>query len=573
MGANSTAGRYSLNKRMLGFLITVLGFLISLILIINFYVIYQFNLRIIESNQRTLDYSLSQIERSMNEIDDMMVSLSASNANFAALMAGANNLQAHLASYDMIEQLRNVARAYTAADAFFIYSTASNSYRDTFKSTYSYMEKQEISHWLREVVRLNRFSYSDAWITRNIAGKPYIMRFYGGRGTYLIALSTFETLGDVGFFSDQDIQVGFMTTGGHQSGLTLGLRPSDLSAGNAYYHVDREGLMVLYDHIGDTDANLFLTIPDSGYWHGLSPLHIILLIASLSSILLIPLVMVWLRRNVKIPLAGIKNTIQAIRSGQSDVQSPDYRIQEFQEVSITFNEMIRRIQDLKIEAYEQKIETQQAQLQYLKLQIRPHFYLNCLKGIYAVAGQNDSAKIQKMILAVSDHLRYIFRDQLDLVSLGDEITHIRNYITIQQLFSANKPILHIDVDPDMLEFEIPPLSLSTLVENSIQHQSEEQPVIHVRAAVIDDHGQSILLLGVQDNGKGFSDDVLKEINRDDDYKIYATNHVGTRNIRQRLRLIYGDQVMLAFYNTTGGPVSEIYIPFSGKGEKDDTLNR
>ena len=74
-------------------------------------------------------------------------------------------------------------------------------------------------------------------------------------------------------------------------------------------------------------------------------------------------------------------------------------------------------------------------------------------------------------------------------------------------------------------------------------------------------------LMVQDNGDGFSEEVLREINAEDD-KIYTESHVGLRNIRHRFRLIYGDKVVFAFYNTAGGPVSEIIVPYpeEGKGE-------
>lgn len=68
-------------------------------------------------------------------------------------------------------------------------------------------------------------------------------------------------------------------------------------------------------------------------------------------------------------------------------------------------------------------------------------------------------------------------------------------------------------------------------------------------------------LAVQDNGPGFSEEVLREINgpfRD----VYAEHHVGLNNVKRRMNLIYGDQVVYAFFNANPGCVSEILIPIA-----------
>ena len=79
----------------------------------------------------------------------------------------------------------------------------------------------------------------------------------------------------------------------------------------------------------------------------------------------------------------------------------------------------------------------------------------------------------------------MFRDQLELVPLSQEIEHIRNYIEIQRLSSAYPPECRIDVPKALEGFLIPPLSLSTFVENSFKHRCGGQTVIHVKAAQLD----------------------------------------------------------------------------------------
>ena len=161
----------------------------------------------------------------------------------------------------------------------------------------------------------------------------------------------------------------------------------------------------------------------------------------------------------------------------------------------------------------------------------------------------------------------MFRDQMEMVPLEQELRHIRNYIEIQRLVSAYPPECRIEVPVELKRFMIPPLSLSTFVENSCKHRGSGQTEITVRALILGEGKERFADLMVQDNGDGFSEEVLREINAEDD-KIYTESHVGLRNIRHRFRLIYGDKVVFAFYNTAGGPVSEIIVPYpeEGKGE-------
>ena len=70
-------------------------------------------------------------------------------------------------------------------------------------------------------------------------------------------------------------------------------------------------------------------------------------------------------------------------------------------------------------------------------------------------------------------------------------------------------------------------------------------------------------LTVTDNGGGFPEDVIAEINEPDS-PLYAQNHVGINNVKKRLQLIYGDRALYAFFNRDigerMGSVSEILIP-------------
>ena len=169
-------------------------------------------------------------------------------------------------------------------------------------------------------------------------------------------------------------------------------------------------------------------------------------------------------------------TIEKLGDGDlyAKMEAP-FSIQEFESVRISFNNMVERIRQLKISSYEKELEAKHAKLQYLQLQIRPHFYLNCLKNLYALAEARKYGSIQSAILALSGYLRFIFRDSMKRIPLSQELRSIRDYMQLQTLCDANPPQCRMDIDASLDDFLIPPLSLVTFVENSVQHLS----LIHI----------------------------------------------------------------------------------------------
>ena len=82
---------------------------------------------------------------------------------------------------------------------------------------------------------------------------------------------------------------------------------------------------------------------------------------------------------------------------------------EFTEVRQTLEKMVRELEEQKNLTYEEIIEKQKAQMQYLQLQLKPHFYLNGLKTVNALAMAHEDEKIQELVLNLSEHLRYLLR--------------------------------------------------------------------------------------------------------------------------------------------------------------------
>lgn len=530
-----------------------------------------FNGKLADSNQRTVDACIVQIEKSLSLVDETLAGVAAGSGDFTSLSGGLRPLPAYLSALNLYNQLKTMMPACPAVGGFFLYSMPSGVERDIFTSDFDYGEKQKLRAFVREAVRRDSITTKMGWRWAKIDGRVHLFRFFGGRSTYIAAMVPLERVLDTTDWKlEQEAVAAFSTLDGEPLTQREFIRERKISLQGDYTRYFFSGApdkyMVLGGEIENTDCRLVFLVGGTGYLDSLDPIQAALLVLSLLAVLAIPLLLIWVNHSIIAPVEEIKGTMERIQKGEWEARAPTQgKVLEFQQMNETFNTMMEQIQKLKIAAYEKEIETQKAELRYLQLQIRPHFFLNCLKNLYALAQQQEYGKIQRMILAFSRHIRYIFRDNLEFVPLGRELEHVRNYIEIQGLSAAQPPVCAIDADPRLLELPIPPLSVQTFVENSIKHGTNpDHPLeIDVTAAVLESGGEIYADLTVSDNGSGFSEKVLQEINAPQG-QVYAQHHVGLNNIKKRMNLIYGDNVMFAFFNSERGSVSEILIPLKEK---------
>ena len=167
----------------------------------------------------------------------------------------------------------------------------------------------------------------------------------------------------------------------------------------------------------------------------------------------------------------------------------------------------------------------EAQLQLLTAQVHPHFLFNTLNNIYSQA-QNESPKSSKMIMGLSDLLRYIlYEGRKALVPLDKELQMILEYINLEKLRYGNKLDLHYLVTDKTKDVYIAPLLLLPFLENCFKHGTSNMlnnPWINLTIEVRD----TTLVMKLM-NGKASADLTMPN-----------KPGIGISNVRQRLELLY-----------------------------------
>ena len=249
------------------------------------------------------------------------------------------------------------------------------------------------------------------------------------------------------------------------------------------------------------------------------------------------------------------------------------QLEEIRLINEKLDELITEMGKLEQERYEKEKEANAALLQYYQLQVRPHFFLNCLNIVASLLNENDVDTVKTMIYAVSRHFRYVFQDSDSLVTLAEEIEEVKAYCNIYIIRNAMPILLQIQLDEEDESYQVPILCIQTFVENSIKHAVSKNRVlsISIMADRIEDEEQRYVRIRISDNGEGYQPQRLEELNRPVTQFQYHSRQVGVDNIKYRIYLLYGERARLYFYNSpTGGAVTEILLP---REENEHTDNR
>jgi sensor histidine kinase YesM len=283
---------------------------------------------------------------------------------------------------------------------------------------------------------------------------------------------------------------------------------------------------------------------------------IIYAFVSLFILILIPISMVLIRKNIEKPIEKIADTMNEISEGDLEAQVEDeFKIKELDVLVKAFNHMISRIGALKIEKYEMELEAQKATMQYLQQQTKPHFFANVLNIIYSLAERRDYETIQRMSKAIVNYSRYMFKDTRELVELDKELEHLSYYMEIQEIRYMKQIDVSLDIADDLKSCLVPPFIILTFVENSVKYAFSTQKNCRIFVTASADDRKEYLTLCIRDNGAGYPERILSRSFEE----LSDEGHVGLNNINQRLKLIFDDKASVEMKNDEGA-VTTIRIP-------------
>lgn len=172
-------------------------------------------------------------------------------------------------------------------------------------------------------------------------------------------------------------------------------------------------------------------------------------------------------------------------------------------------------------------ENAEAELNFLKSQINPHFVFNSLNSVYfLIDKQNTDAR--GALHKFSDLLRYqLYECNGDRTAIEKELVYLEDYIELQKLRRDERCVVSFHTEGDLSAFSIPPLLLIPFVENAFKHLShfaDRDNTIDISLSR-QQHRFAFTVINTKETGK-------------EDAELVKQGGIGLKNVQRRLALLY-----------------------------------
>ena len=240
------------------------------------------------------------------------------------------------------------------------------------------------------------------------------------------------------------------------------------------------------------------------------------------------------------PIKELEKSVSLLESG--DLDAPVYigGSAEIRSLGHSIQGMALRIKGLMNDIVAEHESKRKSEFDTLQSQSNPHFLYNTLDIIVWMIENEKKTDAVRVVTALARFFRISLSRGKSIITVKDELEHVRNYLMIQQMRFKNKFTYKIDADEDVLELASLKLMLQPMVENAIYHGVEFMDgdgVIQIRVWREGDD----LYLRVRDNGLGMTKEQVENLFKDSGHvPSRRGSGIGVRNVNERVHLYFGD---------------------------------
>ncbi|WP_455617260.1 sensor histidine kinase [Eisenbergiella sp.] len=521
---------------------------------------------------------VEQINTDITKINYEIVTLTSKKGEANSIPAGVRpeDSQYYPILNEIVEQNRNLKIRYKEPCSFFVYLEEADLFISDSGSVFKDSQKQGLSNVLMEELRMRkgeRTPYSQ-WYFVNDGEQDYVFSRFSKNGMTMGCAIRLEELFDtlrinslgyegIPYILDSDGKIFVSSRDREKISLEEVERISGERAGifseSVIYSFPISGI------IGDTRAFHIMISPSGGILEKIMRLQVILVFLSIGIIVGCALVIRVYYQSVLRPMRQFVNSLKNTEEEQWINENGNNNILELEMASKEFKGLLRKIKALKIDIYEKELARQKTELEAMQMQIKPHFYLNCLSLIHGMADVARQEKIVYITEILSNYMRYVMRDAFEPRQLKEEIEFIRNYVEIQQIRYGKEAFsFEVIMDNNIEEYLVPTLIIHNFVENAITHAVSLDSHVEITLYIVNENYEDgeYLYICVSDTGKGFPPDILEAIEQDKPIYYNDRKHIGIQNSLKRLKIMYGEKAKVNFTNMDEGygAVVEITIP-------------
>ena len=250
----------------------------------------------------------------------------------------------------------------------------------------------------------------------------------------------------------------------------------------------------------------------------------------------------------------ILESMERVRQGNLNVRIEGDSSDEMGELGNALNDMLDKIENLMKENIDREVLAKNSEIRALQNQINAHFIYNVLESIKMMAEIEEKYDISDAITSLGKLLRYSMRWVSGNVTVGEELDYIQDYMALINLRYDYPIHLGVNIAPELMNLEIPKMSLQPLVENAILHGIEPlgvESTLYIKGQIED--GDCII--EVSDSGRGMSEEEIAILRKRIESALEVNggkgNGIGLKNVHDRIVMAFGKGYGLSMYSKEG----------------------
>lgn len=322
--------------------------------------------------------------------------------------------------------------------------------------------------------------------------------------------------------------------------------------------------LVTVKTVGYTGWKIIAVTPTADITSNYYQIQIFALFFVFFAIFLLIFVNMFLSSRIANPLKELEHSVKDIERGKlSDVSITvsNRGSYEVQHLANTIRSMVSQMRRLMDDIVMEQESKRKSELDALQSQINPHFLYNTLDSIIWMIENERYDGAITMVTALARLFRISLSKGKNIITVADELEHVRNYLTIQQMRYKNKFSYEISAEPDVLQCATIKLIIQPLVENSIYHGMEFMSGDgEIKISAYRRDGD--LFIDITDNGLGMPQEQADALLTEDTPRQRGKGSgIGLKNVQERIQLYFGSAYGLAIYSEPDeGTTARIHLP-------------
>mgnify|MGYP001270117463 FL=1 len=318
------------------------------------------------------------------------------------------------------------------------------------------------------------------------------------------------------------------------------LEVSGLRDGNYRQTVDGEERTVTVKTVGYTGWKVVGVTPLDGV--SLNNIKTKLLVIFMIAFVLFIMTIInsYISSRITDPIKELEKSVNEIEAGNLETEVRSGGSYEIQHLGNSIQNMARQIRRLMDDIVAEHESKRKSEFDTLQAQITPHFLYNTLDIIVWMIENENLTDAVRVVTALARFFRISLSRGKSIITVRDELEHVRNYLMIQHMRYKNKFTYTVEAEDEVLDLASLKLVLQPLVENAIYHGMEFMDgdgEIRIRAWRQDKD----LFMSVSDNGLGMTREQVKRLFGDTDHMPSGRGSgIGVKNVHQRIRLYFGN---------------------------------